>query len=190
MVWCHYIPSSLVHFLFTVLQYEHGDEESQAEVNKMMPKKVKKRKKITMEDGVSAANGINSCFGVQNLKHHFIPLQSDAGWEEYHDYIFPDDETAAPNLKLLSMAKMWKSATQEDEDDSEGDSSDGEAPEPSAGTSGMASGLDFNQDRDDSDSSTSSESESDNEKSWTVFCLDWEYCVTEPAALSVWILDL
>ena len=30
------------------------------------------------------------------------------GWEEYFDYIFPEDEGAKPNLKLLAMAKMWK----------------------------------------------------------------------------------
>jgi hypothetical protein len=35
-------------------------------------------------------------------------IQTDAGWEEYFDYIFPDDESAQPNLKLLAMAKMWK----------------------------------------------------------------------------------
>lgn len=34
--------------------------------------------------------------------------QSDAGWEEYYDYIFPDEEAAQPNLKLLAMAKRWK----------------------------------------------------------------------------------
>ena len=33
---------------------------------------------------------------------------SDQGWEEYFDYIFPEDEAAKPNLKLLAMAKMWK----------------------------------------------------------------------------------
>ena len=32
----------------------------------------------------------------------------DVGWEEYFDYIFPEDENARPNLKLLAMAKMWK----------------------------------------------------------------------------------
>lgn len=58
-------------------------------------------------------------------------LQTDAGWEEYYDYIFPDDESAQPNLKLLAMAKMWKKQTEEtsgnvddtsahDEDESEG----------------------------------------------------------------------
>jgi len=47
--------------------------------------------------------------------------QTDAGWEEYYDYIFPDDESAQPNLKLLAMAKMWKKQSDEairnDEDD-------------------------------------------------------------------------
>ncbi|ELT94667.1 hypothetical protein CAPTEDRAFT_207252 [Capitella teleta] len=108
------------------MEYEHGDEESQNNVDNMMPKKVKKRKKISTEDG------------------------SDAGWEEYFDYIFPDDETAAPNLKLLSMAKMWKTAVAQDED-KDHDSAEEEEEKP--GTSGMQ-----NLDRDDSGSSTSSES--------------------------------
>ena len=38
-----------------VLQYEHGDEESQAAVNKLLPNKVKKRRKVMTEDGVSIA---------------------------------------------------------------------------------------------------------------------------------------
>ena len=28
--------------------------------------------------------------------------------EEYHDYIFPDDESTAPNIKLLEAARKWK----------------------------------------------------------------------------------
>jgi crooked neck len=38
----------------------------------------------------------------------FFSNKSDAGWEEYVDYVFPDDETAQPTLKLLSLAKKWK----------------------------------------------------------------------------------
>lgn len=48
----------------------------------------------------------------------FISLtssQSDAGWEEYYDYIFPADEANAPNLKLLAMAKMWKQGAEEND---------------------------------------------------------------------------
>jgi hypothetical protein len=35
------------------------------------------------------------------------------GWEEYYDYIFPDEQAAKPNLKLLASAKMWKQKRQE-----------------------------------------------------------------------------
>merc|ERR1711979_143716 len=63
---------------------EEGDEKSQAMVAQLLPRRVKKRRKIQTDDG------------------------SDQGWEEYFDYIFPEDEAAKPNLKLLAMAKMWK----------------------------------------------------------------------------------
>merc|ERR1712114_11844 len=63
---------------------EEGTEKSQAEVHQLLPRRVKKRRKVQGEDG------------------------SDQGWEEYFDYIFPEDEAAKPNLKLLAMAKMWK----------------------------------------------------------------------------------
>lgn len=66
----------------------YGDEESSQEVVKEMPKKVKKRRKIEAEDG------------------------TEAGWEEYFDYIFPSDEVAQPNLKLLALAKQWKTQKQ------------------------------------------------------------------------------
>ena len=52
-------------------------------------------------------------------------VQTDAGWEEYYDYIFPDDESAQPNLKLLAMAKMWKKQTEETHNDVEDDADDG-----------------------------------------------------------------
>ena len=42
--------------------------------------------------------------------------QSDAGWEEYYDYIFPDEEAAQPNLKLLAMAKKWKQHVEEEDE--------------------------------------------------------------------------
>ena len=79
---------------WTDFESEDGDEKSQAQVSDLMPRRVKKRRKIETEDG------------------------SDQGWEEYFDYIFPEDEAAKPNLKLLAMAKMWKKqkdTTAEDE---------------------------------------------------------------------------
>lgn len=54
------------------------------QVHQLLPRRVKKRRKVQGEDG------------------------SDQGWEEYFDYIFPEDEAAKPNLKLLAMTKMWK----------------------------------------------------------------------------------
>lgn len=44
-------------------------------------------------------------------------MQSDAGWEEYYDYIFPEDAANQPNLKLLAMAKMWKRQQLVDKDE-------------------------------------------------------------------------
>lgn len=32
--------------------------------------------------------------------------------EEYYDYIFPDDEASAPNVKLLEAARKWKEKQQ------------------------------------------------------------------------------
>eukprot|EP00002_Diphylleia_rotans_P028058 TRINITY_DN5655_c0_g2_i1.p1 TRINITY_DN5655_c0_g2~~TRINITY_DN5655_c0_g2_i1.p1 ORF type:complete len:671 (+),score=167.59 TRINITY_DN5655_c0_g2_i1:94-2106(+) len=61
-----------------------GNAEDLQAVQSRMPNKVKKKRPIATEDG------------------------SDGGWEEYYDYIFPDDSTGAPNLKLLEMAQMWK----------------------------------------------------------------------------------
>ena len=53
-------------------------------VERRMPKRIKRKRPIVTEDG------------------------SDAGMEEYFDYIFPDEAGAAPNLKLLEAAQRWK----------------------------------------------------------------------------------
>jgi len=68
-------------------EFELGNnaaDEKITYIQNMMPKQIRKRRKIQSEDG------------------------SDAGWEEYVDYVFPDDEAAQPSLKLLSLAKQWK----------------------------------------------------------------------------------
>lgn len=103
-------------------EYEHGDEASQAAIQRLMPNKIKQRRKVRTEDG------------------------SDAGWEEYWDYIFPDDEGAQPNLKLLAMAKQWASAAK-DEDKDEDTTAD----------------KDNDDDDDDDESSSSSSSSSDSD---------------------------
>ena len=88
----------------------HGDPDSQERVKRKLPKKVKKRRKIQLEDG------------------------SEGGWEEYWDYIFPEDDASAPGLKLLELAKQWKRrqlVSDSDSEESSGESdreSDSEQP--------------------------------------------------------------
>eukprot|EP00053_Salpingoeca_punica_P017339 m.166966 g.166966 ORF g.166966 m.166966 type:complete len:725 (+) comp17185_c0_seq1:107-2281(+) len=65
-------------------EMERGDEEHQKKVRTLMPRKVKKRRELFAADGTSE------------------------GFEEYYDYIYPDEQSHAPNLKLLEMARMWK----------------------------------------------------------------------------------
>lgn len=62
----------------------HGDDETKKKVEEKMPRRIKKRQKVIDEDG------------------------TEQGWEEVFDYIFPEDETNRPNLKLLAAAKNWK----------------------------------------------------------------------------------
>uniref|UniRef100_A0A8C7K6E4 Crooked neck pre-mRNA splicing factor 1 n=1 Tax=Oncorhynchus kisutch TaxID=8019 RepID=A0A8C7K6E4_ONCKI len=76
-------------------EQEFGSDTTRERVKKLLPEKVKKRRKLTAEDG------------------------SDAGWEEYYDYIFPEDAANQPNLKLLAMAKMWKRQQQEEDEEEE-----------------------------------------------------------------------
>ena len=33
---------------------------------------------------------------------------ADAGWEEYYDYLFPDEVKAVGTLKLLQNVQAWK----------------------------------------------------------------------------------
>lgn len=63
-------------------------------VERKMPKRIKRKRKIETEDGV------------------------DAGMEEYFDYIFPEEAGAAPNLKLLEAAQAWKRRKMEADGDS------------------------------------------------------------------------
>ncbi|CAO3675909.1 unnamed protein product [Rhizopus stolonifer] len=62
----------------------YGTDESREVVQKKMPKVVKKRRqaKDSTEDNIV--------------------------WEEYFDYIFPDDQVQNRSLKILQMAQAWK----------------------------------------------------------------------------------
>lgn len=63
----------------------NGDAEGLANVEGKMPRAVKKRRRA-----VDEVTG------------------EESGWEEYYDYIFPDDEAERPNFKLLAIAHQWK----------------------------------------------------------------------------------
>ena len=112
----------------------------------------------------------------QQQQNHGFVLQLDAGWEEYYDYIFPDEAAAQPNLKLLALAKMWKKDVDrnddddDDEDDDEEEDEDEEEEEagPSTGRENdkrMDTGKDKEMDVDE-DSGVSDSDEGD--KSWTM----------------------
>ena len=61
-----------------------GESERAAAVSKRMPKTIKKKRPLQGADG------------------------EQAGWEEYYDYIYPEEEAKAPSLKILEMAHKWK----------------------------------------------------------------------------------
>ena len=61
-----------------------GKDGSEAHVAKLLPDKIKKRRRLVTEDG------------------------TEAGWEEYFEYVFPDEKAVKPNLKILELAHQWK----------------------------------------------------------------------------------
>ena len=67
-----------------------GEEGKPEEVKKKQPKQIKKKRPITDEEG------------------------NTTGWEEYFDYIFPD-EANTQALKILEMAQKWKKQKTGDE---------------------------------------------------------------------------
>ena len=92
-----------------------------------MPRRVKKRRQLTTETGtrflsfmLTPTDFFWSIF-LLKISCRNLKKGADAGWEEYWDYIFPEEEAAKPNMKLLEMAKKWKQkqATDEPEEKSE-----------------------------------------------------------------------
>jgi crooked neck len=125
----------------TEFESEHGTEATRAAVARLMPKRVKRRRRIDNAGG-----------------------DGDAGWEEYFDYIFPEDENAKPNLKLLAMAKMWKKQKESET----GSDQPVKEEEPVHPASANPDAIDLdNLDADDDDirneSSSGSEDEDDDE---------------------------
>ena len=123
---------------------EEGDEKGQAQVAELMPRRVKKRRKIEAEDG------------------------SDQGWEEYFDYIFPEDEAAKPNLKLLAMAKMWKKKRNDGPEENQETDENDETTENSEDAENMGDGNADNIDADDEEIVNESSSESEDEEDASV----------------------
>lgn len=68
-----------------------GDGDNLEKVKKLMPEKVVKRIQISSTDA------------------------SQKRWEEYIDYVFPDDKTDKPALLLLAKAKEWAKKRKEEE---------------------------------------------------------------------------
>ncbi|CAG8474804.1 334_t:CDS:10 [Paraglomus occultum] len=64
---------------------EYGTTESLSAVEAKMPKVVRQRRRLDETQG-----------------------QAGVSWEEYFDYIFPDDQAQQPNFKLLAMAHAWR----------------------------------------------------------------------------------
>jgi crooked neck len=85
-----------------VLEKAHGDAAHVSEVEARMPRRIKRKR-----------------------------MRDDAGWEEYFDYQFPDDEVAGSGtaFKILEMAAKWKEQQQnhkDSDDDSDLNSDDDE----------------------------------------------------------------
>lgn len=58
------------------------DSQGAKHVKAKLPKRVKKRRKVESADG--------------------------DGWEEFYDYIFPEDQASSKNFKILELAHKWK----------------------------------------------------------------------------------
>eukprot|EP00800_Vazella_pourtalesii_P014994 TRINITY_DN3948_c0_g1_i1.p1 TRINITY_DN3948_c0_g1~~TRINITY_DN3948_c0_g1_i1.p1 ORF type:complete len:681 (+),score=142.87 TRINITY_DN3948_c0_g1_i1:46-2088(+) len=78
-----------LHESWLNFEITHGDETSQSEIIKNTPKRVKNTRQIPSNEG-----------GTME-------------WEEFWEYVFPDEVTKAPNQKLLEMAKKWKKGNEE-----------------------------------------------------------------------------
>ena len=102
------------------------------------------------------------------LYYFLCYLQSDAGWEEYYDYIFPTDEANQPNLKLLAMAKMWKQKREQGNSEGEEDDEEEGKEEESSDEEEEKKEIKMEKRKTDSDSessdSDSSGSDSEEEK--------------------------
>jgi len=86
-----------------VFEKSKGDASSLAEIDAMLPRRVKRKRMRNDDSG------------------------AELGYEEYFDYHFPgDDDANAGNLKILEMAAKWKQAQAEAAQDDSSSSSEDE----------------------------------------------------------------
>jgi len=75
----------LIQEVWQKFETEHGTAESAALVTKKRPRRLIKRRPVVAEDG------------------------TEAGFEEYYDYIFPGEQGASTGMeRILANAKKWK----------------------------------------------------------------------------------
>lgn len=75
---------SLVLEAWREMESATADEARLELVDLRMPRRVKKKRPVAGCDG------------------------EEVGWEEYFDYIYPEEEAKVPSLKILEMAHKWK----------------------------------------------------------------------------------
>ncbi|CAG8465506.1 17067_t:CDS:10 [Acaulospora morrowiae] len=79
----------------------NGTQKTLSIVESKLPKVVKKRRKLDEAEG-----------------------QAGVAWEEYYDYIFPDDQAQQPNFKLLERAYAWRQQQLQQKNDEESEQVD------------------------------------------------------------------
>jgi crooked neck len=78
-----------------------GDEDMQKELNGRKPEKIKKRRRVKTE-----AEMMNVDIPINNLSNE-NQHDEDEEWEEFYDYIFPDDQDTKKTLKIISHAMEY-----------------------------------------------------------------------------------
>jgi len=85
-----------------LMEQKAGSDKDVQDVKAKFPKRVKKRRKVKVVDS-STGQDVTAAETA-------VDADADEGWEEYFDYVFPDDGPTGPakNLKILQMAHKWK----------------------------------------------------------------------------------
>ncbi len=65
-------------------------------------------------------------------------MQTELGWEEYYDYLFPDEQDKASNLKILEMARKWKKQKTEAASGASAGAEEASAPAPAPAAAAAA----------------------------------------------------